>query len=42
VTPAGGYAKGALFADETGMVGDERRRIIAFRSRSTIGMVNAV
>jgi hypothetical protein len=39
---SGKYAKGAFFATETGTVGDERRWIIAFRSRSTIGMVNAV
>jgi len=42
VTPAGGYAKGAFFAIETGMAGDEGRWIIAFRSRSTTGMINAV
>jgi hypothetical protein len=36
------YAKGAFFANETGMAGDEGRWSIAFRSRSTIGRVNAV
>jgi hypothetical protein len=36
------YAKGAFFANETGMAGDKGGLFIAFRSRSTIGMVNAV
>jgi hypothetical protein len=36
------YAKGAFFAIETGMAGDEGGLFIAFRLSSTTGMINAV